>query len=46
MAPISDTEIAFLRFGHPESIIQIPGEMSPQSPGGVVIYDVVKGTVT
>lgn len=46
MAPISDTEIAFLRFGHPENIRTIPGEVTPQSPGGVVVYDVVNETIT
>ena len=46
MAPVSDTEIAFLRFGHPPNIGQIPGEITPLSPGGVVIYNVVKETIT
>ena len=37
MAPISDTEIAFLRFGTTQENAQ---------SGGVAIYDVVNETVT
>ena len=45
MAPISDTEICFLRFGHPEGVIKMEG-MTTYTPGGVAIYNVVTGSVT
>ena len=46
MAPISDTEICFLRFGHPENVRKQDRWMTPYTPGGVAIYDVVTGNVT
>ena len=46
IAPISDTEIAFLRFGHPESVPKEDRWMTPYTPGGVEIYNVVTKKVT
>ena len=46
IAPISDTEIAFLRFGHPLNVRKQDRWMTPYTPGGVAIYDVVSGNVT
>ena len=46
MAPISDTEIAFLRFSHPQNVQYTRDAITPYTPGGVAIYNVVKGTIT
>ena len=46
MAPISDTEICFLRFGHPEGINKHRRFMTTYTPGSVAIYNVVTGSVT
>ena len=46
MAPISNTEIAFLRFNHDNSFRKIPGIMSQETDGGVAIFDIVKNKVT
>ena len=42
IAPFSDTEIVFFRFGHPKACYK--GEMwnTPYTPGGVAIYDIKK----
>ena len=46
MAPISETEIVFLRFGHPEKAYKDRGVIKPYTtPSGVAIYDVEKETV-
>ena len=46
LAPISDTEIAFLRFGHPLSVAKEDHWMTPYTPGGVEIYNVVTKKLT
>ena len=41
MAPIGDTEIVFLRFGHPEKAFKDRGVIKPYTtPSGVAIFDV------
>ena len=45
MAPISDTEIVFLRFGHPEKAYKDRGVIKPHMPSGVAIFDVEEETV-
>ena len=46
MAPISDTEIAFLRFGQDCYTQKVPGVMTPLTVGGVAVYDVAQNKVT
>ena len=46
MAPISDNEIAFFRFGHPPSVNINYGAIIPETPGGVAIYNIETDTVT
>ena len=46
MAPISDTEIVFLRFGHPEKAFKDRGVIKPYTtPSGVAIFDTEDETV-
>ena len=45
MAPISNTEIAFLRFD-PKQDPNFPERPKPKASGGVAIYDVVNNTIT
>ena len=46
ITPISETEIVFLRFGHPENVSKQSRWMTPYTPGGVAIYNIVTGNVT
>ena len=46
MAPISDTEIVFLRFAHPEKAFKDRGVIKPYTtPSGVAIFDTEDETV-